>query len=288
MDNIKGILLMVAAMATFTLADLCIKRVGQDLPTGEILFIMGLGGALVFGIWLLKSGQALFAADFLSPVILLRNLGEIVGTFGIMTAVILIPISSVSAIMQAAPLMVTMGAALFLGATVGWRRWSAIAVGFLGVLIIIRPGMAGFQPESLFAVLGVVGQAARDLSTRAAPKSVSSLRIGFYGVVSLMILGAVLMLVSTPPVMPERSILPLLILMTGLGTFGYHMLNLSMRLGDVAVVVPFRYSRILFGIIGGMLVFAERPDFWTYFGAAIIILTGLYSFMRERKRRSAA
>ena len=101
-------------------------------------------------------------------------------------------------------------------------------------------------------------------------------------------MGLGLMIFRAPPVMPSQEVLPFVIVGVILGSLGYHALNLSMRLGDVAVVVPFRYSRILFGVAGGMLVFAERPDFWTYVGSAIIISTGLYSFMRERKRRNAA
>lgn len=283
MENLKGILLMVVSMAIFMLSDLCVKQVGTELPRGQIFFLLGLGGALFFALLLRRGGQPVFAADFLQPVIILRNLAEIVGMFGLMTAIILIPISSVSAIMQASPLLVTMGAALFLGEAVGWRRWSAIAIGFGGVLIIIRPGLDGFEPNSLFALLGVAGQALRDLATRGAPNSVPAARMGFYGVLSTGLLGLSMMVFGAPPVMPSLPLLPIVVLMVVLGSIAYHLLNLSIRLGDVAVVVPFRYSRIVFGMLGGIVVFAERPDFWTYFGALIIVLTGIYSFLRERR-----
>ncbi len=278
---------MVAAMAAFLLVDICIKLVADEVPIGEILFVVGIGGIIFFGGWLALRGEKFSSREFFSKIIIIRNLGEISGTFGIVTAVVLIPLSNVSAIFQATPLMVTLGAALFLNEHVGWRRWSAILIGFLGVLIIIRPGSEGFQAGSLVALIGVAGQAARDVSTRAAPSTISSIRIGLYGVIALSTLGLLMMIFGPEPVMPTARTLPILLIMMVLGSIGYHALNLAMRAGDVAVIVPFRYVRVLFGVGAGMLFFAERPDIWTYIGAAIIVAAGLYSFMRERKRKAS-
>lgn len=288
MENLKGILLMVASMATFALTDTCVKLASKSLPVGEILALMGGGGAMIFGIWSLSQRQALFGQDFFSPLIIARNLSEMFATFSIVTAVILIPLSTVSAIVQAAPLVVTMGAALFLNEAVGWRRWSAISVGFFGVLIIVRPGLEGFQPATIFAVMAVIGQAARDLATRAMPAQISSLRIGFYGLTALFILGVGMMIFKDGAVIPRLQSMPLVLAMIATGTIGYHMLNLSIRMGDVSLIIPFRYSRILFAIAIGMLVFGERPDFWTLLGSGIVVGSGIYALARERRHRAAA
>jgi len=199
----------------------------------------------------------------------------------------LLPISSVSVIMQAAPLIATAGAALVLGQTVGWRRWSAITVGFIGVMIIIRPGLSGFQPVALITLVGVTAQAVRDLSTRVIAHRLSAIKIGFYGTFMLMTLGVLLMIFVTPMVIPSLGLVPYILAMMTLGTLGYHMLNLAMRQSDVAVVVPFRYARILFGMLAGILVFGETPDGLTYVGAAIILGSGLYTFAREHRARVA-
>ena len=142
---------MVLAMAGFALEDTFIKFLAIDLVVGQILAMMGLAGALIFGALSLWQGDGLFSSDLVRKPVLMRNLGEMIGAFGYITALALVPLSTVAAILQATPLVVTLGAALFMGETVGWRRWAAIVVGFIGVLMIIRPGLDGFQPASLFA-----------------------------------------------------------------------------------------------------------------------------------------
>lgn len=181
-----------------------------------------------------------------------------------------------------------MGAALFLGETIGWRRWVAIFVGFIGALIIIRPGLVGFELGAIFMLLAVLGQSTRDLLTRVASRITSTVRIGLYGVTSLMILGVLMMIFGDKPVMPQTQDLIFAAIMMITGNVGYHLLNLSIRATDVSIVVPFRYSRIVFGILGGVIVFGERPDIWTLIGGAIIVGSGLFVMLRERYSRSSS
>ena len=172
MENLRAIALMVLSMAGFAIEDMLIKYIALEMPTGQFLMLIGAGGALIFTLMAWRQGQAVLSADFLQPTIIIRNLGEVIGTLGFVTALVLTPLSSASAILQAT---VTLGAALFLREAVGWRRWSAILIGFCGVVAVIRPGLEGFQPASLFAVLGVIGLATRDVATRATPATISSL-----------------------------------------------------------------------------------------------------------------
>ncbi|SMX41902.1 DMT family transporter [Actibacterium lipolyticum] len=282
MDNFRGILLMVAAMAAFAVEDMFVKHVSGPLPIGQILAILGAAGGLIFALMAMHRGTRLLSRDLLTLPVILRNLGEVLGTLGFVTAVALTPLSSASAILQATPLAVTLGAALFLGEKVGWRRWSAICVGFLGVLLIIQPGLDGFEPASLFAVQGVVGLAIRDVATRACPRSITSMQLSAYGFLSLVPIGLVMMYVATPA-QPIDGI-------TGLrlcgalvfGVAGYYAIVEAMRIGEVSVITPFRYTRLLFALIIGIVIFGERPDAWTLAGAAVIIGSGLYTFARER------
>lgn len=282
MKNLRPILLMVGSMAGFAIEDMLIKYLALEMPTGQFLMLLGGGGGLVFAVMAHQQGQLVLSADFLQPIIIIRNLGEVIGTLGFVTAIVLTPLSSASAILQATPLAVTLGAALFLNEAVGWRRWSAIGIGFCGVVLVIRPGMDGFQPASLFAVQGVIGLAMRDVATRAAPAKISSLVLSAHGFAMLVPAGAVLLWISGGAVAPSPTGYGLLAAALIVGVTSYYALTLSMRLGDVAVVTPFRYVRLVFALIIGVTLFEEDPDLWTLIGAAIIILSGLYTFFRER------
>ncbi|MDE2633202.1 MAG: DMT family transporter [Paracoccaceae bacterium] len=283
MENLRAIALMVLSMAGFAIEDMLIKYIALEMPTGQFLMLIGAGGALIFTLMAWRQGQAVLSADFLRPTIIIRNLGEVIGTLGFVTALVLTPLSSASAILQATPLAVTLGAALFLREAVGWRRWSAILIGFCGVVAVIRPGLEGFQPASLFAVLGVIGLATRDVATRATPATISSLVLSAHGFGMLVPAGAFLLWISGGAVAPDPQGYGLLFAALIIGVSAYYALTLSMRLGDVAVVTPFRYVRLVFALFIGVTVFHEQPDAWTLGGAAIIILSGLYTFFRERQ-----
>jgi drug/metabolite transporter (DMT)-like permease len=284
MDNLRGAVLMVLAMLGFAIEDMFIKLMAGALPTWQIIGSLGFGGALIFAGLTLSRGQPLLARSFLSPAIFLRSAGELVGTIGFMTAIALTPISSASAILQATPLAVTLGAALFLKEPVGWRRWSAIAAGFLGVMLVIRPGMDGFNVLSLFAVMGVVGLSLRDLMTRMVPPEISSYQLSFLGFVTLVPASVLLSLFSPRAfVMPSAMILTQLGGMVLLGVVSYYAIVAAMRVGEVSYVSPFRYSRLVFALVVGVTVFGERPDALMLIGSAIIVASGIYSVWRERK-----
>ena len=289
MDNLRGAALMVLAMLLFALEDMLIKFLAVDLPIGQIVGMLGLGSAVLLAIVLRMQRQALFTAALFTPAIMLRAFGELVGTVGFVTAIALIPLSTASAILQATPLFVTLGAALFLQESVGWRRWSAIIVGFMGVLLIIRPGLDGFSWLSLFAVQGVIGLGIRDLATRRVPPETSSLQLSFWAFL-VLIPAAVLMMWfnETSLVTPPPSTLVYLGTALLIGIFAYYCIVAAMRVGEISFVTPFRYSRILFALVIGIGIFGERPDMLTLLGATVIVASGLYTLWRERRVRGAA
>jgi len=283
-DNLRGIVLMVASMAGFAIEDMFVKWAAADLPTGQILLALAAGGAPVFILLARRQGKRLWSAEALTAPVIWRNIGEVVGTLGFITALALAPLSLVAAIFQAMPLAVTFGAAVFLGETVGWRRWTAILVGFLGVLVIIRPGLSGFDPASLWALLAVAGLAVRDLATRRVAASTTSMQLSAWGFLSLIPLAVAMLAVTGGPVPVTGPHVGYLAGALGFSIASYWAITAAMRLGEVSVTTPFRYSRLVFALIIGVAVFGERPDVWTLTGAALIIGSGLYTFARERMR----
>ena len=283
MENLRGSVLMVLAMAGFALEDMFIKRLAEAMPVGQIIALVGSGGAVIFAAICVGQGRRLWSRDLLARPVILRNLGEMAGTLCFVTAIALTPLSQASAIIQAMPLAVTLGAALFLGAPVGWRRWSAILVGFAGVLMVVRPGLAGFAPASLFAVGAVVALAARDLATRAVPPAISSMQLSAYAFATLVPTGAVLLALSGGPVAVGATALRDLALALSCAVSAYYAIVAAMRVGEVAVVTPFRYTRLVFALVIGVAVFGERPDIWTLTGAAVIVASGLYTILREAR-----
>jgi drug/metabolite transporter (DMT)-like permease len=282
MENLRGAALMTGAMGAFALEDMFIKMLAADWPVGQILMLLGIGGAGVFALLAWLRRERVFSADAWAAPVLWRNAGELVGTAGFITALALTPLVSASAIMQALPLTVTLGAAVFLGMQVGWRRWSAIGVGMLGVLVILRPGFDGFMPASLFAVLGVVGLSVRDLATRLVPARITTFQLSAYGFAMLVPVGAAMLALGGGPVAASALDMLRMLGVLGFGVLGYYMITAAMRVGEIAAVTPFRYTRLIFALAIGVAVFAERPDIWTLTGAGLIVASGLYTLLRER------
>ncbi len=281
-DNTRGALFMVLAMAAFALEDMALKAAARDIPIGQAVLMFGLAGTLVFAGLARTQGTPVFHPAFLGKVMIIRSGFEISGRLFYALAIALTPLSSASAILQATPLVVALGAVVVFGEQVGWRRWMAIFAGFAGVLMILQPGLDSFDPLSIFAVLGMIGFAGRDLATRASPVSMSSAQLGVAGFIVLTLAGAVLLAVSGGLAIPSAASLAFVALATLVGVLAYSALTRAMRTGEVSVVTPFRYSRLLFALVLGVTVFGERPDQWTLIGSAIIVASGLFLLSRSR------
>jgi drug/metabolite transporter (DMT)-like permease len=291
MNNFKGILLMLIAMAGFTMEDLFMKKLSVNLSTGQILITLGFGSSLVFALMAKSKGYKLTAKIFWSKGMIIRQFAEGIAAVAFITSLTLIPLSTVAAVFQATPLVITMGAALFLGEAVGWRRWLAIIVGLIGVLIIIRPGLNSFDPNVGYVLIAVLFVTVRDLITRKLPMNVPSTIVSFQAFASLIIAGGILIFLSDQKIVGlDKNQIYFVLGGIIFGVIGYYCIVASTRIGEAGVVTPFRYSRLLFAIIIGFLFFNERPDFLTLLGASIVIMTGIYTVLRERylARRSRA
>ena len=289
MENLRGSLLMVGAMAGFAVEDMLIKQMAVALPMGQVIALLGCGGSVIFAALARAQGRRIWSRAALAPPVVVRNLGEMIASAAFVAALVLTTLSSASAILQAAPLAVTLGAALFLGEHVGWRRWTAIAVGLAGVLLIVRPGLAGFSPASLLAVLAVAALAMRDLATRAIGPDVAGSQLAAWAFMAVVPTGLLMMgAMGTPPVMPTGTDLLRLAAAFVAGGLGYYAVVGATRTGEVSVVVPFRYTRLVFALLLGVAVFGERPDAPTLLGAALVVAAGLYTIAREPRRARRA
>jgi drug/metabolite transporter (DMT)-like permease len=287
-ENLTGILLMLAAMALFAVEDLFLKLAAADLPIGQIIFVSGVLGAPVFVGMAWRQGQGIFVKDALHPAVIARNIGEVIAAAAYVAALAAVPLGTVAAVLQALPLFMTMGAALVFGEAVGWRRWTAILVGFAGVLMVIQPGAEGFRVEALLVLISVAGIVLRDLAARAIPARVTTAQVSAWGLMAVTLLGLAIMAATGAVQAVSQGEAAVLAGAVVFGTAGYWAVTAATRTGEVSVVAPFRYARLVFSMGIGVVFLGERPDAPTLAGAAIIVGSGLYAFARERARKRAS
>lgn len=283
-SNIRGALFMSISMAGFTINDTFVKAAAADMNVGQIMFVRGLFATIMIAILSWYMG-ALRPLSFLrKPGVIARCLGELVAAVTFIWGLAHMPIGNASAILQALPLAVTLGAVLFMNEEVGWRRWTAIAVGFIGVMIVVRPGLEGFTRYSLLIVICVVAAAYRDLSTRRAPRDVPALFMSLATAALISLAGLLLVIPFggwTP--MSGTNLLQMLAA-SSLLIVGYLFIISAMREGEIGFIAPFRYTSLLWALSLGFLVFGDVPDFATITGATLVIISGSYAFYRERVR----
>lgn len=284
--NLTASLMMIASMAAFAAEDAIIKHLSALMPVGQVMIVIGAVGALAFMAMAAREGLSLWRPEALRGAVLLRNLSEMVGAGAIVLAISLAPLSVVTAILQTMPLAVTLGAAVILREPVGWRRWTAIGVGFAGMLLILRPGTEDFDPAAALAVVTVVALSIRDLAIRRVPPGVHSLQLSGWGMLSVIPAGLILLAVTRQaPVLAAPVDWAWLGLGCLCGIGGYLTLVHATRRGDVAVTTPLRYSRLVFAMAIGIAVFGERPDAATLAGSGLIVGAGLYTLWREMRLR---
>ncbi len=285
--NTTGAFLMMGSMAAFTINDALIKSTGGALPLFQLLTIRGvLSSVMIFAL-----ARHLGALKFDLPrrdwvLIVLRSLSEVGAAYFFLTALLNMPLANVTAVLQVLPLAVTMGAALFFGERVGWRRMLAIAVGFTGMLLIVRPGPDGFNTYALYALAAVGFVTLRDLVTRRMSAQVPSMLVTLAAAVTVLVFSALASLGVQWVALDAR--LAALLLGSSLFIVGAYILSVAvMRIGEVSFVAPFRYTGLLWALILGWLIFDDWPDTVTLIGAAIVVLSGLFTLYRERATSEA-
>ncbi|WP_395451129.1 DMT family transporter [Aminobacter sp. UC22_36] len=290
-SNVRGATFMVVAMAAFTFNDTLSKLAAQTINPGQLMLVRGLFATTLISLLAWQQGALKGYRNYWHPMVFLRLVGEVGGTVCFLAALPHLPLANISAVLQALPLAVTMGAALFLGEAVGWRRWLAIATGFGGVLIIVRPGFEGFNAFSLLALLSVAFCAVRDLATRKIPGHIPSLFVSTTTTVIITITGALTIVPFGGWVPMTTNLVAFLAGAAVLVLFGYQFVIMAMREGEISFIAPFRYTALIWALSLSVFVFGDIPDLAMIMGAAVIVASGLYSLYRERvvgKGRPAA
>ena len=286
-DNLRGVLLMCLAMFAFTINDSFMKAASLELPLFQAIFLRGFATtALLLILAQITQGKIDLRPAFGDgPVLTLRTLGEIGASVAFLTALTHMPLANLSAIMQALPLAIALGAAAFFGASLGWRRLVAISVGFAGVLFIVKPGTDGFDIWSLVGLAAVAFVVVRDLSTSKLLSGTPSVTVSIWAAGTVTILGGVVILWQGWQDVTWHNLAMTTAASAAL-VVGYMASVMVMRVGDIAVVAPFRYTALIWAIVFGWVLFGTLPDGLTLLGAAIVISSGSYTIWREARRKS--
>mgnify|MGYP005990125479 FL=1 len=288
-DNLIGICWMIAAMAAFAVEDTLMKMAGKTMPLGQVLVLFGIGGMVCFGTIAAVVGENLRAPEVNTRVMKIRAAFETTGRLVYFLAITLTPLSSATVILQATPLVVVIGAAWYFQEHVSWQRWCAIIVGLIGVLIVLRPGGDGFSTLSLLAVVGMLGLAGRDLASRAAPATLGTATLGFYGFLTVIVAGiGYAVWQGNAFVWPTQIVAIIICGAVIAGVSAYACLMKAMRMGDVSAVTPLRYTRLIFGVCAGAIVFGETVTPNMVLGSILIVISGVFVLwqrpMREQNR----
>lgn len=280
--NRVGIAATLAASFLYILSDAAMK-LASAIPAGERVFLRSLGVVAVLALLVAWSGLLGQVRRALVPQMGARVFGDAGNSLFFQAALSRMPLADAMGILQLTPLALTGAAAIFLGAPVGWRRWSAIAVGLVGALLVIKPGLAAFNPWGLLVILSLLASVWRDLATRRFDTGISPLvllLVSQAGVGALSLAGVVVEDWAWPSLAQWGQIA------IGATFFaGGHLAAIyAIRESDWSVVAPFRYAGILWAIAFGFLIWGDLPDALSLMGIALLIAAGGYTFHRERRQ----
>lgn len=283
--NALGAIFMMGSMAGFILNDTLMKLVLVDVSLFQAILIRGLFATAFMAILCLIMGSLSSVSkikdNLTNKYLIWRSIGEVGGTFFFLTALFQLPIANVTAVLQILPLTITLAAAMFLGETVGWKRYIAISIGFFGVLLIVKPGAEGFNIFSIYALIATGFITLRDIATRQMPRNIPSTLVSLVTSVLVTLLGLVGSFFQPWAAIGSLQ-LAYLIGAAGILMLGYICSILAMRDGEVSFVAPFRYSILIWALLLGYFVFGDVPDWISVIGAMLIVGSGLFSFYRER------
>ena len=283
--NLAGIATMVAGVFCLATMDALAKFLGEGYPVLQLVFLRSLIALpLLLAIaWFSEAGFAGLRTR--RPwVHVARAVLVALAIFTFYTALTYLPLAEVTAIAFAAPLIMTALSRPLLGEHVGWRRWSAVLVGFLGVLIVVKPGTAAFQPAALIALAAALLYALMLMTARKFAASESAISLVFWSTAGAgAITGALMPFTWTPVAIADAG---WFLALGGLGAVTMLLLTRAFHLAPAAVVAPFDYTALIWALAYGWLIWGEVPGPTTWAGAAVIAGAGLYVTHRESRRRA--
>ena len=277
--NVRGAAWIVLASAVYSCQALIVKTLGQRLDPFEIAFFRCAFGLLAVMPFLAGTrGWTISGKPWMHVV---RSIVGVSGMFCGFYSLTHLPLATATAISFTKPLFLIVLAVLFLGESVRWRRWTATAVGFVGVLIVIRPGGEVFSFAMLIALLGSFLVA--DVTVLVKKLSVTDRNVTiifYFGVITTVVSAVPVLFVWQVPNLFEWS---LLVLTGATAAFGQYCSLRAFRIAEATAVMPFDYTRLLFAGFFGYFFFAEIPDRWTLVGVAVLVASTLYIAQREMR-----
>ena len=285
--NRRGIIALIGCMAAYAVSDVATKLVARTHPFGEVVAVRGLLTIALVGVVLVALGNLRHVRGAITPLVLVRSVFEALSSGMYVAALIHMPIANAAALVMIQPLILVTLSVAFYGETVGWRRWTAVMVGFIGVLCIVKPTPAAFDGWAVFGLGAALFGALRELITRRLDPALPSMVIAFMSVIALTLLGCGFGLTEQWRAMAMREV-AYLALAACFFSLAVYLAVMAFRDVDISVVAPFRYTFLLWAGIVGYVFFSELPDRWSVAGAALIVASGLYTLHRDALRRREA
>jgi drug/metabolite transporter (DMT)-like permease len=281
-DNLRGIVAILIASLAFVCNDTAVKLVSDELPSGEIIVIRGIIATLMLFLGCAVTGALRPLSLLLAPAMMLRLASAAAATMFIVLSLRYLPLATMTTVMQVTPLAVTAGAALVYGETVGWRRWAAALTGFLGVLLIVKPGSAVFGFAAYLALTALVFTTTRDLTTRGIDRTIPSMFIAAGSSAAIMMTGFIVAPFEGPWLVPSAWALGFMTASGACLFVANTFMVTALRTGEIAVVAPFRYVPVPLALALGYWIWGDVPDSLAFLGIALVIGAGLYTLHRER------
>jgi drug/metabolite transporter (DMT)-like permease len=282
--NRRGMFALAGAMASFAVNDMLIKLTAQRYPLGEVITVRGVIASLMVGTILIASGHLRTVRLAGDRLLIFRTLLDGAAMVLFTSALVHLPLAELSAINLVSPLIITALAVVFFAEEVGWRRWTAIIVGFIGTLFIVKPTPAAFNAWALLGIACAFAGASRDVITRHLDAGIPTTLISLMAAAGSAVIGAMMGTFEQWRAMAAIDVGVLTISATFVA-IGYFLIVIAFRGVDVAAIAPFRYTLLIWAGICGYLAFGEVPDRFAIFGAALIVGSGLYALHREVVRR---
>ncbi|RYF73100.1 MAG: EamA family transporter [Comamonadaceae bacterium] len=271
---LRAVLMMIGAAGCFVANDALAKYLSQSLPAAQLIFLRSAIVVLLMLLLAWRQGVVRQLPQAANPRVIVRSLTDAFGTAMYLLSLFQLPLANATAINQGAPLFMTLFAVLFLHEKASALRWAAVFIGFVGVLLVVRPTGDGFNAWALLCLAGTLLHALRDLFTRRLDPKLPSLVATLSSAVALGLLAALLL--------PFQGWTPIDLPTLGLITLGaaflcgaFLLLIGGLRLGEISLLAPFRYSGLLFAVLLGYAVWGHLPDAWGAAGLALLLLAGL-------------
>ena len=288
-NPLKAAAYMALAMAAFPCNDTLMKLLAHELPVGTLIFVRGIFSSTLILLAIGGTGALRHLGQILTPAIAIRAVMDTISTLLFISALVRMPIANITSITQTVPLVVTGLAAVFLAERVGWRRLAAIAFGFVGVTMIVKPDMTKLDGTALLALVLVLTLAVRDILTRRIHGSVPALVVALANSLFVLTGAFILSIFEGGLEMPTWRQVAVLAAAGFFLALGYQFMVQTLRYADVSVSAPIRYTMVLWSLLSGIFIFREFPDRWALAGIGLVVASGLYTLHRESvlKRRTA-